>query len=75
MYLFKVNNENTRTLYKIYSKFTIKTTERRPWTYSSGVSIVDFEQVNGGGHMIDLLMLSNYRDYHSLLKMSEIVIL
>ena len=28
IYLFKVNNGNIRTMYKNYSKLTIKTTER-----------------------------------------------
>ena len=58
IYLFKVNNRNSRKRYEIYSKLTIKTTERRYWRRSgvlinfehishvSSVFIVDFEQVN-----------------------------
>ena len=62
IYLFKVNNRNTRKRFEICLKLTIKTPERRQWlrsvvfycelwTYNifhtfSRVSIVDFEQVN-----------------------------
>ena len=56
IYVFKVNNRNTRTRCEIYSKLTIKTPKTsfccfysKLWTYStpfSSVSIVDFEQVN-----------------------------
>ena len=31
IYLFKVNNENTRTMCGIFSKLTINTTEQRQW--------------------------------------------
>ena len=62
IYLFKVNNGNTRTMCEICSKLTIKTPERRHrhrfwclycelWTditHCSCVFIVDFEQVNAG---------------------------
>ena len=51
IYLFKVNNEKTRTLSEIYSKLTIKTQERRKLTdfaHCPGVSISSFEQVNTG---------------------------
>ena len=43
IYLFKVNNRNSRTRCEIYTKLTIKTTYFTP---CSSVSIVDFEQVN-----------------------------
>ena len=54
IYMFKVNNGNTRTMCEICSKLTIKTTERRHWrqndviyfTHCSGVTTVDFEQMN-----------------------------
>ena len=51
IYLFKVNNRNTRKSYEICSKLTIKTPERHQWLWTyftafSSVSIVDFEQVN-----------------------------
>ena len=48
-YLFKVNNRNIRTRCETCLKLTIKTPERRHWTYftpCSSVSIVNFEQVN-----------------------------
>ena len=62
VYVLKVNNENTRAMFEIFSKLTIKTLELRQWRrsfyclYSSfwtishllftSVSIVDVEQVN-----------------------------
>ena len=61
IYLHIVNNGKPRALYEICSKLTIKTPEQRHWhrsgvfilnfeyfTHCSGVSIVDFEQVNVG---------------------------
>ena len=50
IYLFKVNNRNTRTRREICSKLTIKTPEWRQWLWTyfkpcSTVSIVNFEQV------------------------------
>ena len=63
-YMVKVNNRNTRTRCEICSKLTIKTPEWRQWcqqrrsgvfivnfehiAYFERVSIVNFEQVNGG---------------------------
>ena len=44
IYLFKVNNGNTRTICKMCSKLIIKTQERRQ--YHSGVFIVNFEQTS-----------------------------
>ena len=47
IYLFKVNNRNTRTRCEICSKLTIKIQEQREYfTPCSSVSIVNFEQVN-----------------------------
>ena len=46
--MFKVNNRNTRTRCEIWSKLTIKTSERRYFTPCSSVFIVNFEQVNAG---------------------------
>ena len=43
-YLFKVNNVNTRTMYEICSKLTIKTSQRRHGRHSA-VFIVNFEQI------------------------------
>ena len=54
IYLFKVNNRNTRTMCGIYSKLTIKTTD---FAHCSGVSIVDFEQVNANTKIIQVLFL------------------
>ena len=44
IYLFKVKNESTRTISKIHSKITTKTSERRHWR-SSGVFIVNLKQI------------------------------
>ena len=44
IYLFKVNNRNTRKMCEIYSKLTIKTPERRR-VRRSCVSVVNFEQI------------------------------
>ena len=59
--MFNVNDRNTKTRCEIYSKLTIKTSERRQWrrssvfivnlehfTPSSSVSNVNFEQANAG---------------------------
>ena len=43
-YLFKVNNVNTRTMYEICSKLTIKTSQQRHGPHSA-VFIVNFEQI------------------------------
>ena len=45
IYLFKVNNKNTRKLSKICSKLTIKIPEERLWR-RSGVFIVNFEHIS-----------------------------
>ena len=44
IYLLKVNNGNPRKMCEICSKLTIKTPEQRHWR-SSGIFIVDFEQI------------------------------
>ena len=54
IYLFNVNNRNTRKRCEICSKLTIQTPERRQtlfllltyFTYFSSASIINFEQVN-----------------------------
>ena len=52
IYLFKVNNKNTRKRCEICSKLTVKTPERRhlgcPDVFISSVPIVDFEQILAG---------------------------
>ena len=53
IYLFKVNNRNTRTRCEIYSKLTINTPERRQWR-RSGVFIVNFEHIS---HLVLVFLL------------------
>ena len=45
IYMFKVNNRNTRPSCEICSKLTIKTPEQRHWR-CSGVFIVNFEYIS-----------------------------
>ena len=45
IYLFKVNNRNTRTRCEICPKLTIKTPERRHWN-RSGFFIGNFEHIS-----------------------------
>ena len=45
IYLFKVNNRNTRKRCKICSKLTINTPERRHW-HCSDIFIVNFEHIS-----------------------------
>ena len=47
-YLFKVNNRNVKTMREVYSKLAIKTLDIYIVTYCSGISTVDFKQVNSG---------------------------
>ena len=53
IYLFKVNNRNTRTRCEICSKLTINTPERRQWR-RSGVFIVNFEHIS---HLVLVFLL------------------
>ena len=53
IYMFKVNNKNTRTRCEICSKLTVKTTERRKWR-CSGVCIVNFEHIS---HLVLVFLL------------------
>ena len=53
IYLFKVNNRNTRTRCGMCSKLTIKTSERRHWR-RSGVFIVNFEHIS---HLVLVFLL------------------
>ena len=53
IYLFKVNNRNTRTMCEIYSRLTIKTPERSYWL-RSGVFNVNFEQIS---HIVLMFLL------------------
>ena len=45
IYLFQVNNANTKTMCEICSKLAIKTPERRHWR-RSGAFIVNYEQIS-----------------------------
>ena len=45
IYLFKVNNRNTRTRSEICSRLAIKIPERRQW-HRSGIFIVNFEHIS-----------------------------
>ena len=45
IYLFKVNNKNTRRRCEICSKLTLKTPEWRQW-HRSGVFIINFEHLS-----------------------------
>ena len=45
IYLFKVCNRNTRKRYKLYSRLSIKTPERRQ-CHSSGIFFVNFEHIS-----------------------------
>ena len=53
IFLFKVNNRNTRTRCEICSKLTINTPERRQWR-RSGVFIVNFEHIS---HLVLVFLL------------------
>ena len=53
IYLFKVNNRNTRTRCEICSKLTINTPERRQWR-RSGVFIDNFEHIS---HLVLVFLL------------------
>ena len=54
IYLFKVNNGNTREMCKICLKLTIKTPKR----YRSGVFIANFEKISHIFLVFPLLILS-----------------
>ena len=54
IYLFKVNNRNSRARWEICSKLTIKTPEQRQWR-RSGVFIVNFEHISHLGLVFLLL--------------------
>ena len=55
--MFKVNNERTRPRFKICSKLTIKTPQRRYWC-RSGVFIVNFEHIS---HLFLVFLLLTLR--------------
>ena len=55
--MFKVDNKNTRTMREIYSKLTIKVSERRQ-LHRSGVFIVKFEHIL---HFALVFVLLNFK--------------
>ena len=66
IYLFKVNNRNTKARCEICSKLTIKTPERRHWR-CSGFFIVNFEHIShnaNGAVLVSLLLTLNI--FHNL---------
>ena len=65
IYLFKVDNRNTRTMYEVCSKLTIKTPERRHWCLS-GIFIVNFEQISHIVLKYLLLTLNKLADWQML---------
>ena len=60
IYLFKINNRNTRTICEIYSMLTIKTPKRRQWR-RSGLFIVNYEQNSHIFLVFPLLILNKCR--------------
>ena len=65
IYLFKVNNRNTRTMGEICSKLTIKIPERRHW-HCSVVLIFNFEQISRffpGASVVELEQVSAGWEY------------
>ena len=80
IYLLKVDNGNTRTMYDICLIVTTKTPERRQlksfwcfycylwidFTHCYGVSILDFEQVNTGWEFPNLTIKQAVKYNHSL---------
>ena len=60
IYLFKVNNGNTKTMCKIASKLTIKALERRQRSRRRpGLFIINFEQISPSILGFPLLTLNN----------------
>ena len=57
IYMFKVNDRNTRARCEIRSKLTIKTPERRQWR-RSGIFAVNFERISDLTPVFLLLILS-----------------
>ena len=68
--MFKVNNENIRTKFKICLKVTIKTPERCYFTPYSSVFIVNFEQVNIGWENVNSFK-STGREFYDFFVLTE----
>ena len=67
IYLFKVNNGNTRTMCEICSKLTITIPKQNQWR-RSGVFIVNFEQISHIVLVVPLLALNNQMPAGTFLK-------
>ena len=60
IFLFKVNNRNTRKWCEICPKLTIKTPEQRQTSEVSGMFIVNFETISYNFLVFLLLTLNKY---------------
>ena len=63
IYLFWFNNRNTGNRFKICSKLTIKTQDRRHWRRSV-IVILNFEQISHIVLVFPLLILKNWKISH-----------
>ena len=59
VYLFKVNNRNTRERWEICSKLTIKTSERRQWR-RSGVFVTSFSKCLLGKSYVKIFLIVRF---------------
>ena len=57
IYLFKVNDENTRTMCKICFDLTIQTQEQRQWRHS-GIFIFNSEKISNNTFVFPLMNLN-----------------
>ena len=71
IYLFKVNNRNTRTIYEICSKLTIKTPQWSQWRHS-GAFIVNFKHILHIALLFLLLTLNKWMPAGSDMKWMKI---
>ena len=59
IYLFKVNDRNSRKRYEIYSELTIKMPERRPWRRPS-TFVVNFEHISHLFSSVSIVSIVNF---------------
>ena len=74
IYLFKVNNRNTRKRWEISSKLTIKTPERHHWR-RSGFFIVHFEHISHLFQVFLLLTLNKEMLAGNLIKFNKFLLI
>ena len=81
IYLFKVNNRNTKIRCEICSKLTIKTSEQRYWccsgvfiNFEHSFSVVDFEQVIVSWGISYLHWSSYYSECRNRLQLLRVVL-